>query len=404
MTDIRPDAFAPGDARQLRVSVITPSFNQARFLRQTIESVLAQSYSEIDYLVVDGGSTDGSIDVLRSFGDRVRWISEADRGQSDAIARGFARTRGEILCWINSDDTLAAGAVQKAVAAFRTHPAAGLIYGNGLMLDKAGNVTGPFPWVEPFDLWRLVYFSDYILQPAAFFRRSCYEAVGGVNIGLRFAMDWDLWIRLAGIADVVYLQETLGCSRVWSETKTATGRWRRIAELARLARTHTGRRWTPAVKRYALDTLACDTRRILPRQLYPLAEFFGRRLDHRILRRMPAHADGWLGPRGSLLFPRRWGGARIELEVDRMPSSRGLGLVTRLDRRVVRQDRVERPGRVTLELPVPEDGSGPLCQVEIEATHSFRLKRDTRRVALRLLKLEPLNRATLPAVVPSGTL
>ena len=219
-----------------RVSLVTPSFNQAPFLRAAIDSVLSQGYPAIEYVVVDGGSTDGSVEILKSYGDRLRWISEPDRGQSDAIAKGFARTRGEIVAWLNSDDVLLPRAVEKAVAAFQRHPTAGLVYGDGLVLDEAGASQGRFPWTEEFDLWRLVFLSDFILQPSAFFRRRAYEAAGGLDLEMHFAMDWDLWIRLAGVADVVYVRELLSGARVWSGTKTATGGWRRIAEISRLAR------------------------------------------------------------------------------------------------------------------------------------------------------------------------
>lgn len=383
-------ALAPLPEQPL-VSIVTPSFNQAQFLRASIDSVLAQTYPHVDYLVVDGGSTDGSLEVLRSFGDRVRWISEQDDGQSDAIAKGFERTSGEILTWINSDDALLPDGVAIAVEAFRRNPTAGLVYSNGPLLDDSGAVTGPFPWIEPFDLWRLVNFSDFILQPSALFRREAYERIGGLDRGLHFAMDWDLWIRLAGTADVVYLDQVeMGCSRVWNDTKTATGGWRRIAELARLAKRHTGRYDTPAVKRYALDTLGRQLRERLPRSLFRLAVAIGAWVDGRILRRMPAHADGWLGPRGQLLFPRRWGRVVVEVELPRLPRDRRNRLKILVDGQREPTGPISAPGVHRIEIAVQPDPASPLCEVELLARDWIREPRSGRRLATRLLKLAPL--------------
>lgn len=372
------------------MAIVTPSYQQARYLGEAIESVLAQSYPAIDYLVVDGGSTDGSVDLLRAYGERVAWISERDRGQADAIAKGFARTRGEILAWINSDDRLLPGAVARAVEVFRAHPGAGLVYANGLLLDQAGRSTGPFPWIEPFDLWRLIHFSDYVLQPAAFFRRAAYDAAGGLDTSLHYAMDWDLWIRLAGAAEVVYLEgELLACSRVWSDAKTSTGGWRRIAELARLAQKHTGRRLTPAVQRYALDTLGRQLRRTLPRCLFRAAVAVGARVDARILRRMAAHADGWLGPRGELVFPRRWRRAAIELELPELPGGAASPLRVLVDGEPAAVDGLARPGRHRLVLAARAAGDSPFCTVQLHCARTLREPGTGRRLAVRVLGLTP---------------
>lgn len=295
------------------------------------------------------------------------------------------------MTWINSDDALMPGAVEKAVEAFRRHPEAGLIYSNGLLLDEAGSVTGPFPWIEPFDLWRLVHFSDFILQPSALFRRDAYERVGGLNRNLHYAMDWDLWIRLAGEAEVVYLEnDFLGCSRVWVDTKTSTGGWKRIAELARLARRHARRFGTPAVKRYALDTLGRQLRERLPRSLFRLAVAIGVRVDGRILRRMPAHADGWLGPRGQLLFPRRWGRALIELELPGLRREHPSRLRVVVDGSPVPIAPVNQPGVYRFELAAPSERGTPFCEVKLQTRGWINEPNTGRRLAARLLRLEPV--------------
>ncbi len=133
------------------VTVVTPSFNQARFIRQTIESVLTQSYPRIEYLVMDGGSTDETRAILESYGDRLAWVSAPDRGQTDAINKGWRRARGTIVAYLNSDDTYLPGAVEKAVAGLCAYPEAGALYGEGYHVDEAGRVIDRYP-TEPFDM------------------------------------------------------------------------------------------------------------------------------------------------------------------------------------------------------------------------------------------------------------
>ncbi len=220
------------------VSIVTPSFNQGEFIAATIESVLAQDYPHINYLVVDGGSTDGTLDVLRSYGERIRWLSEPDGGQADAVNKGIARTRGPIVAWLNADDVYLPGAVTRAVAELEKHPEAGLVYGNAEFIDRAGTTLGPCPQVEPFSLNRLIHHLDFIVQPATFFHRAAFDAVGGLDAGLRYCLDYDLWIRLARHAPVRYLPTTLAQARIYPETKTASGGLERLDEIERMIRRH----------------------------------------------------------------------------------------------------------------------------------------------------------------------
>src|SRR5512139_1414374 len=128
------------------VSIITPSYNQARFLETTIRSVLDQDYPNLEYLIVDGGSTDGSREIIQRYSDRLAWwVSERDQGQTDAINKGFARARGEILAWLNSDDTYLPGAIQGAVDFLQDHPGVGMVYGDANLIDEQSNVIGKFP-------------------------------------------------------------------------------------------------------------------------------------------------------------------------------------------------------------------------------------------------------------------
>ncbi|WP_321476903.1 glycosyltransferase family 2 protein [uncultured Paludibaculum sp.] len=236
------------------VTVVTPSYNQAEFLRATIESVLGQDYPRIEYLVMDGGSTDGSAEIASEYGGRLTFVSEPDRGQSHAINKGFQRAQGEIVAWINSDDVLLPGAVSAAVRAFAESPGVGAVYGEGYCIDRAGQVTGRFPATEPFNLWRLTWVCDSILQQSTFFRRSAVAEVGWLREELRWSMDWDLLVRLGRRYGLKYIPEYLGCLREYAETKTASGGGIRFLELWRLLRMQTGRWWGPGCWYYGLDT------------------------------------------------------------------------------------------------------------------------------------------------------
>ena len=136
------------------VSVITPSYNQGQFIQATIESVLSQDYPNIEYIIVDGASTDLTAEVVKPYTNRLTWISEKDRGQSEAINKGFRMAKGGIVAWLNSDDIYLPGAISAAVAAFEQHPRTGAIYGEGFQIDKAGKVKSKFPFTEPFNLWK----------------------------------------------------------------------------------------------------------------------------------------------------------------------------------------------------------------------------------------------------------
>lgn len=220
------------------VTIVTPSFNQAPFLRAAIESVLAQDYPRVEYIVMDGGSTDGSVDILRQFTGRLTWQSGPDAGQADALVKGFARAKGDILGWLNADDLLFPGALSHAVAHLQANPEVALVYGDAVYLDADGRPLMPCRHVRPFDLRRLRYWSDYIVQPSAFFRRAAYEKVGGLDASLHWALDYDLWLKLGARHRVAYLRRVWSGYRVQDDSKTVTGGFARIAEVAAMARRH----------------------------------------------------------------------------------------------------------------------------------------------------------------------
>ncbi len=202
------------------VSIVTPSFNQARFLEATIRSVLAQDYPRIEYIVVDGGSTDGSVEIVKKYAGRLAWwISEPDKGQTDALNKGFARAEGEIFAWLNSDDTYQSNAVSSAVKFLSDHPEAGLVYGSANFINEAGDVIGRFASAQT-DLRRLKQGYVHIPQQASFFRGDLWRAVGPLDPSFYFAMDYDLWVRIARRSQVKYVPQTWANFRLHTAGKT----------------------------------------------------------------------------------------------------------------------------------------------------------------------------------------
>lgn len=202
------------------VSVVTPSYNQAQFLETTIRSVLDQDYPNLEYMVVDGGSTDGSLEIIRKYADRLAWwVSEHDRGQTDAINKGFTRARGDILAWLNSDDTYNPRAVAEAVTFLQTHPDVGMVYGDANFIDEQGQVIGRFS-ARQTDYRRLRRGYVHIPQQAAFFRGDLWRQVGPLDPTFYFAMDYDLWVRLAKIATLAYYPRLWANFRLHGSGKT----------------------------------------------------------------------------------------------------------------------------------------------------------------------------------------
>lgn len=197
------------------VTIVTPSYNQAQFIGETIRSVLAQDYPYIEYLIIDGGSTDGSVEIIqtevsgvlsrnfREFSRQIWWVSEKDQGQTDAINKGFARAQGEILAWINSDDTYLPHAISEAVAFLKSHPEAGMVYGDANLIDDQGQVLGKFP-ARQTNYARLRKGYVHIPQQAAFFRADLWRQVGPLDPTFYFAMDYDLWVRISRQSPILY--------------------------------------------------------------------------------------------------------------------------------------------------------------------------------------------------------
>ena len=186
-----------------------------------MQSVLEQDYQQMEYIVVDGGSTDGSVDTIRMYADRLAWwVSERDRGQGEAINKGMAHARGEIVAWLNSDDLYLPGAVSQAVDVFQTHPDVGLVYGNAVTIDTHGvplNILSFGDWE-----WRDLLGFRIICQPAVFMRRELFERAGGMSEGYHFMLDHHLWLRIASQASIYHIPDILAAARHHQNAKNVS--------------------------------------------------------------------------------------------------------------------------------------------------------------------------------------
>jgi glycosyltransferase involved in cell wall biosynthesis len=179
------------------VSVVTPSYNALPYLVENIESVQTQNYPAIEHIVIDGASTDGTQEVLQQYPHLV-WVSEPDRGQSDALNKGFRQAKGDIIGWLNADDTYQPGAIAKAVEFLMAHPGVDIVYSDLQVIDESSRPVG-ITKSQPFDLF-LLPLKNYIKQPTIFMRRQVIEKLGGLNEDLHYVMDREFWLR-AGLAD-----------------------------------------------------------------------------------------------------------------------------------------------------------------------------------------------------------
>lgn len=204
------------------ISVVIPSFNQAIFLERTIQSLVTQRYPRLELVVVDGGSTDGSMEIIEKYSSRLAWwCSEPDRGQTQALNKGFAHTTGDIMAWLNSDDCLAPGTLARVAEYFAGHSDVDAVYGHRILIDEDDRDIGR--WILPPHDDRVLSWADFIPQETVFWRRCLWKNVGGkLDKGFGFAMDWELLLRFrASGAKIVRLPYFMGFFRIHSEQKTS---------------------------------------------------------------------------------------------------------------------------------------------------------------------------------------
>lgn len=224
------------------VSIVTPSLNQGKFIEATIRSVIEQDYPHIEHIVVDGGSTDGTVEILQRY-PHLRWVSEPDRGQADAVNKGFAMAKGEVFGWLNADDLYLPEAVSTAVEALRETGAA-LVHGGWRQIDEFGETIRDVE-PKPFDLRLQLEERNAVAQPGAFFTRVAFEAVGGLDVRYRYAMDYELWLKLGKRFDIRHVDRIMGAYRYHAASKTVAETAGFAPETIRASRRHGGRFFSP---------------------------------------------------------------------------------------------------------------------------------------------------------------
>jgi len=237
----------------MKISIITPSYNQAQFIERTIESVLSQEGDfELDYRVIDGGSTDGTVEILKSYGDRFAWTSEPDRGQVDAINKGLSQVTGDIVSWLNSDDVLMPGALARIAQAFHDHPEAEWVHGRCPIIDAHDREVRR--WINAYKHYRSRQWSlesflteNFVSQMTVYWRKSAQDAMGLLDNRLRYAFDYDFFLRLAHRGAPIYIEEPTACFRWYETSKSGTGYVVQMTETADLAsRSPEATAWTRA--------------------------------------------------------------------------------------------------------------------------------------------------------------
>jgi glycosyltransferase involved in cell wall biosynthesis len=226
------------------LSIVTPSYNQGPFLEAAIRSVLDQDYPRLEYLVIDGGSTDGSVDIIHNYADRLAWwVSERDRGQASAVNRGLARATGDIIGWLNSDDVYLPGCFDAVVDAFRRNPSVDVVYGDFDYIDRDGNLLLHKKEI-PIDLSIMLFGRSHVCQPTVFLRRSVIECVGPLDERLHYSLDWD-WFWRIGTAGHTFHQvrRPLAGYRWQADSKSVSNRAAALHERRQLQLDYLAREW-----------------------------------------------------------------------------------------------------------------------------------------------------------------
>lgn len=202
----------------MKLTVVTPSYNQGKYIKRTIESVLSQGIDNLEYIVMDGGSTDETVDILKSYGDKIIWKSEKDKGQTDAVNKGIRMATGDIIGWLNSDDIYYPEAFKHVLKVFEENPQVNVVYGNAYHIDEEDGIIEEY-YTEDFDYERLKEVC-FICQPSLFFRKELVNKYGYLDDTLQYCMDYDYWLRLGKGETFYRLNEFIAGSRLYDDNKT----------------------------------------------------------------------------------------------------------------------------------------------------------------------------------------
>jgi len=205
-----------------KITVVTPSYNQASFLERTIQSVLSQNYPNLEYIIIDGGSTDGSVDIIKKYADKITyWVSEKDNGQGNAINKGFRRATGDIVAWLNSDDEYCPGALKVVAETFMTNDDIDFVFGNRFTIDENDKVIREDRHTR-FSFSELIIYGTILSQPASFWKRDLFKKYGYLNESLRFSMDYEYFCRIGPHIKAKHTRKHLAKFRHHSNSKTCT--------------------------------------------------------------------------------------------------------------------------------------------------------------------------------------
>ena len=210
------------DSNYPKISIVTPSYNQAQFLERTILSVLNQNYPNLEYIIIDGGSTDGSVEIIKKYEKYLTyWVSEKDKGQTQAINKGFQKSTGKIMAWLNSDDTYLPDTFYKIMKNIKQNPEADLIFGNIYFINENDKRIGELRFTE-FDFDTLIYEGGNLHQTGTFWARKIYEKVGELNSNYKFCMDYDFFCRAAKVGKLCHMRDFFANFRIHANAKSST--------------------------------------------------------------------------------------------------------------------------------------------------------------------------------------
>jgi glycosyltransferase involved in cell wall biosynthesis len=234
------------------VSIITPSLNHGKFISGAIQSVLSQDYPTIEYWIMDGGSSDGTIDVLNQYSNRIKWMIDHDDGLYDAVNKGWARTRGKYLGYLNADDMFCKGAIRQFVECLDKHPEVALVYGDYLRVDQNGRIL-ELVLSGKSDIETLVKYGNTIFSGAMLIRRSVLEELGWFDVSYKYSSDYDLCIRIAQQFPIAHIPHPLAMFRIHNASKSQNSRWNMWDETFKISHKYSGHKYFSLYSRYWID-------------------------------------------------------------------------------------------------------------------------------------------------------